>query len=106
MERSLVCVAFLLLLVGSTGSAGAQVIKRVSVSSTGEQGNGESRIGGARAVISADGRYVVFDSEASNLVPDDFNGWTDCFIRDRVMGTTTRVSVREDGSQGNGRNIG
>ena len=43
MERSLVCVAFLLLLVGSTGSAGAQVIERVSVSSTGEQGNGESR---------------------------------------------------------------
>jgi Tol biopolymer transport system component len=33
--------------------------------------------------ISPDGRYVAFDSEASNLVPDDTNGARDVFVRDR-----------------------
>ena len=45
-------------------------IERVSVASNGTQGNGLSM----SASISADGRYVAFDSEASNLVPGDTNG--------------------------------
>ncbi len=71
----------------------------VSVSSDGTQGNDESY---DRALsISADGRFVAFGSEASNLVPGDTNGHSDVFVRDRLTGTTERVSVSSDGTQGN-----
>jgi len=52
----------------------------VSVSSAGAQGNGNS----FRPSISADGRYVAFVSEATNLVGSDTNGATDVFMRDRL----------------------
>jgi Tol biopolymer transport system component len=42
--------------------------------------------------ISADGRYVAFDSYATNLVTGDINGKEDIFVRDRQTGTTTLVS--------------
>ena len=71
---------------------------RVSVSSAGVQGNNSSEIGS----ISADGRYVTFSSLANNLVSWDTNGWYDSFVRDRVTGTTTLVSVSSAGVQGNG----
>src|SRR5262249_4022499 len=51
--------------------------------------------------ISADGRFVVFASEAAGLVPDDTNGVSDVFVRDRVSGTTERASVDSNGVQGN-----
>jgi Tol biopolymer transport system component len=54
----------------------------------------------APASISADGRYVAFASAADNLVPGDTNGKADVFVRDRLTNTTTRVSVKSDGSQG------
>jgi len=81
--------------------APAQVIERVSVDSAGIEANDWSRHPGSRSVISADGRYVVFESEASNLEADDFNGWTDVFIRDRELNTTTRVSVSLAGGDAN-----
>ena len=56
----------------------------------------------AVASISADGRYVAFISDASNLVPGDTNGVTDIFVYDRQTGTIERVSVAADGTQGNG----
>jgi Tol biopolymer transport system component len=62
-------------------------IERVSVASNGAQANGLSR----QATISADGRYVVFESHASNLVPNDSNSWPDIFVHDRVLHTTERV---------------
>jgi Tol biopolymer transport system component len=43
--------------------------------------------------ISADGRFVVFDSFASNLVPDDINERGDIFVHDRLTGQTTRVNI-------------
>lgn len=52
--------------------------------------------------ISADGRYVLFMSEAGNLVVDDLNGVADIFLRDRLEGTTRRISIASDGSEGNG----
>ncbi len=73
-------------------------IERVSVGSTGTQGNGPA----AGLSISADGRYVAFLSHASNLVPGDTNGAVDVFVRDRQTGTTERVSVSSTGAQGNG----
>jgi len=51
--------------------------------------------------ISTDGRYIAFDSEASNLVSDDTNGVHDVFVHDREFGETTRVSVSDTGIQGN-----
>jgi Tol biopolymer transport system component len=74
---------------------------RMSVRSDGSQSNG----GGWDGRISSDGRYVVFDSDATDLVPTDTNGATDIFVRDRVAGTTTRVSVSSTGVEGNGTSL-
>jgi Tol biopolymer transport system component len=71
--------------------------ERVSVASDGTPANSYSY----DPVVSADGRYVVFDSFASNLVAGDTNGQRDVFIRDRLAGTTERVSLVADGSQSN-----
>lgn len=66
-------------------------------------GNGESLAGN----LSADGRYVVFQSTASDLVPNDTNGHLDVFRRDMQTGLTQRVSNgvfgQANGSSGGGR---
>jgi len=72
-------------------------VEKISVSSNGTQANGESHW----STISADGRYVVFESEASNLVAGDTNGVKDIFVRDRLMGTTERISISSTENQGN-----
>jgi Tol biopolymer transport system component len=69
----------------------------VSKSSAGVVGNGDS----AHPSISADGRYVAYDSQATNLVAGDVNGKDDIFVRDRQKGTTTRVSKSSAGVAGN-----
>ena len=69
----------------------------LSVASDGTQGN----MGSWSPSISADGRYVAFTSEASNLVAGDTNGLEDIFMHDRQTGETTRVSLASDGSQAN-----
>src|SRR5208282_954674 len=61
-------------------------------------GNGSSIPGQA----STNGQFVVFQSDASNLVPNDTNGVTDIFVRDLVAGTTTLVSVSTNGGPANG----
>src|SRR4028118_1687458 len=73
----------------------------VSLDSAGNQGNSDSY----SASISADGRFVAFSSEASNIVPGDTNNYADIFVRDRLTNTTTRVSVDSAGNQGNGNNF-
>ena len=73
------------------------ITERASVASNGAQGN----MGSWETSISADGRYVSFDSAANNLVLGDTNGYDDIFVHDRVTGETTRVSVASDGIQGN-----
>jgi len=73
---------------------------RVSVASDGTQGNDHSY--DLSPSISADGRFVAFESRASDLVPGDTNGLYDIFVHDRETGETTRVSVASDGTQGNG----
>jgi Tol biopolymer transport system component len=67
----------------------------VSVSSHGTRGNGGSGDG----AVSANGRFVAFTSDASNLVRGDTNGYPDVFVRDRWRGTTRRVSVGAHGAQ-------
>jgi HYR domain-containing protein/IPT/TIG domain-containing protein/WD40 repeat protein len=87
--------------VGSA-SAIAGTTTRVSVDSSGTEGNLRSGLSDDSVAISGDGRYVAFDSDASNLVAGDTNGRTDVFLRDRQTGTTTRVSVSSGGVEGNG----
>jgi hypothetical protein len=74
--------------------------ERVSVDSSGSQGNGSSYNPSVPG-ISADGRYVAFVSYASNLVNGDTNGHSDVFVRDRQSGTTELVSVDSAGAQAN-----
>ncbi|MDQ3064875.1 MAG: hypothetical protein M3Q36_01235, partial [bacterium] len=71
---------------------------RVSTDSSGAQSNDHSDIG----YISADGRFVVFDSSATNLVAGDTNAQYDVFLKDTQTGTTTRVSTDSSGAQSNG----
>lgn len=73
-------------------------ISRVSVSSAGAQGSSSS----SNADISADGRFVAYQSVSGNLVKGDANSLSDIFVRDRLLATTTRVSVSEAGAEGNG----
>lgn len=75
---------------------------RISVSSSGAQANNSSFL----PQISSDGRYVVFESSATNLVPSDTNGVPDIFIRDRVAKTTTRVSLTATGGQADNSSSG
>jgi hypothetical protein len=72
--------------------------ERLSVSSAGVQANAAS----TNADISKDGRYVVFESFASNLVSGDTNTQKDIFLRDRQTDTTTRLSIAMNGVQANG----
>ncbi len=68
---------------------------RVNPAADGGEANGSS--GGTS--ISADGRYIAFWSQATNLVPGDTNGVADVFVRDLQTLTTERVSVATDGTQ-------
>lgn len=73
------------------------VTERVSTSSSGEQGNYDSLF----PSISGNGRFVAFQSYATNLVSGDTNGEEDIFVHNRQTGVTKRVSVSSKGEQGN-----
>ncbi|MBK7875868.1 MAG: PD40 domain-containing protein [Planctomycetes bacterium] len=96
------CSAAFALALASAPAFAQGGIDRVSVSTSGLQANALSNPGG----VSADGRYVVFDSAATNLVLGDANGHRDVFLRDRVTGTTTRVSVGLGGVEADGQSFG
>ena len=70
--------------------------ERVSLADGGSQANDSSS---TTLAISGDGRYVAFVSDASNLVPDDTNGFSDIFVYDRQTDTIERVSLAYDGAQ-------
>lgn len=79
--------------------------ERADVSSGGAAGNGSA----GNASLSGDGRFVAFESTAGNLVPGDTNQCqsatptcNDVFVRDRLLGTTERVSVTSSGEQADG----
>jgi Tol biopolymer transport system component len=76
----------------------AQVTQRVNVTAAGTQGNS----GSGYPSISADGRFVAFQSGASNLIAGDTNGFADIFVRDLQSGTIERVSVDAGGAEANG----
>lgn len=72
-------------------------VTRASVSSGGVGANAQSQ----NPSISADGRFVAFASNATNLVANDTNPYTDVYVRDMVAGTTELVSVAYTGNAGN-----
>lgn len=99
------------LVAGDTNNCGdvfvhdlrTQQTTRVSVTSSGAQAvPGFVSQGSRSPALSADGRFVAFESDAANLVAGDTNGVLDIFVHDRGSGTTTRVSVATGGVQGNG----
>lgn len=63
-----------------------------------QPGNGPS----SWASLSAEGRFVAYASDATNLVPGDSNRSCDIFVRDRETGRTERISVATDGAEANG----
>lgn len=71
--------------------------ERVSVGPQGEEALGV--FGSYFPSISADGRYISFTSDASNLVDDDTNNYWDVFVYDRQEKETSRVSVSSEGTQ-------
>lgn len=74
--------------------------QRVSVSSTGEQGDQHS----LRPCINVDGRWIVFNSGADNFSGPDVNSLPGVFVHDRLAGTTERISNNNQGERGNGQN--
>jgi Tol biopolymer transport system component len=91
-----------LALVPWTAPLTAQDTTRVSVNSSGTQGNGDS----LDPAISADGEIVAFASLADNLVAGDKNRSYDVFVHDRPTGTTERVSIDSSGAEGHGNSKG
>ena len=73
-------------------------ITRISVGAGAAQGDGASR----HASINGDGRFIAFDSTSTNFVANDTNGTSDVFLHDTLLGTTARISVRSNGTQGKG----
>ncbi|MFZ5880106.1 MAG: S-layer homology domain-containing protein [Chloroflexota bacterium] len=96
----LMACLFLLASLGLNAPGGAALSPafRVSVASDGAQADDGSR----RPAISADGRYVVFESAAANLVDGDTNDAEDIFLHDRISGETSRVSLNSTGQQADG----
>jgi len=76
-------------------------LTRISTSTGGSEGNDHSY----EPSISADGRYVAFQSYANNLVPNDTNGTRDIFVHDRFNATTERISVDSNGNQANSESM-
>jgi hypothetical protein len=90
--------------LGGAAACAPQMIP-ISVGWNGTDPNGPS----ASPSVTGDGRFVVFASEANNLVKGDSNGWSDIFLRDTCIGAasacvpaTIRVSIGPDGAEANG----
>jgi hypothetical protein len=92
------CKPVIVAIAITLASAGCTTVIRSSAGSNGEVGNATSLIPG-NATLSDNGRFVVFWSEASNLVPGDTNGVSDIFRHDNRTGATIRVSVDNAGGQ-------
>jgi len=76
---------------------GAGLTELVSTNSAGVRANGPS----ARPMMSPNGRFVAFNSKATNLSPLGGNGFDQVYVRDRLTGTTTLVSLDATGGLGN-----
>lgn len=98
-------LAISLVLLPAAVTAAGPATTRVSVDSFGRQSSPSQQVR-MFPVISADGRFVAFQSDAPNLVPDDTNGTYDVFVHDRRTRATQRVSVSSAGAQAVGGESG
>ncbi len=92
------CLSIVFLIAWATPSFG-QATTRVSVNSNGLQSDDDSE----RASVSDNGRYVAFESSATNLVANDTNGVDDVFVHDRMTNSTVRISVSSTGQAGDAK---
>ena len=99
-SASIPAVAGLLLAATTAPALAAGVTELVSLGRGGVQAEGGASFGKS---ISANGRFVAFLSNATNLVPGDTNGEGDVFVRDRQTGRIARANVRSNGAQANSR---
>lgn len=74
-------------------------VERVSVSSAGTEADEASGGNSGGPFVSTDGRWVVFSTRAANLAPGDANGSLDIYVRDRLLGTTGRLSLGAGGAE-------
>ncbi len=79
-------------------------LSRVNVADDGTQADKDSGYVPQGVPLSADGRYVLFESAATNLVPDDTNARRDVFVRDTAAGTTIRISANSTSGGTSGGN--
>jgi len=87
----------LLALISAAGAQEVATVQKISFTSTGAAGNGDS----IRPSISGDGRYVAFESGSDNLTPFDVNSSPDIFVYDRQTSALTKVSVGATGAPAN-----
>jgi hypothetical protein len=83
---------------GAFDEPGGIATTRVNVASNGRQANGPT----SRPALSADGRYIAFDSLATHLAPGVTHGLRQVYLHDRLMGTTKLISTRHGRVGGNG----
>jgi hypothetical protein len=86
-----------------SAEAGAQVQTVISTASDGTPGVGLTF---SHVAVNASGRFVVFVTNAPNLVPGDDNTSFDVFVKDRQTNATSRVSVASDGTERHGTSGG
>ncbi len=102
LARPALCIAlFVAPWLTPSGQAAPQescVTRRVSTDSAEAQVHGTSR----GASLSADTRYVAFESQSADLVPGDVNGFSDVFLKDSVNGSVTLVSRGLGGAPADG----
>ncbi len=76
------------------------VLSLASLNAAGVQADGDCLLSD-RPSLSRDGGKIAFSSSATNLVPDDTNGYADVFLKDPATGEITRISLASDGTQSN-----
>ncbi|GEM_PF-2773955 len=96
-----ILASFFLVSLVTTNAHAINSIQRVSLGAVSGGPDNNSFV----PSVTSNSRYIVFESDATDLVTGDTNGKTDIFRYDRVTGTTIRVSVPEGGGQSNGRSI-
>ncbi len=87
LSLSLLLILVIVLPIVGSALAAPGTTDRVSVDSAGNQAN----FGNDEPTMSADGRFVAFLSDATNLVSGDTNSGDDIYLRDRQTSTTTRL---------------
>lgn len=93
---TIIVIASLVFTAFQSVKAAPGLTTRISVSSSMAQANERSM----NPSISADGRFIVFDSYADNLVANDTNGRGDVFLRDLNTNQTKRISIATNGTEG------